>query len=188
MKKIAFAIGASIAAVALPAAAQAQAYAGVSAGYHDLGIADDVEDLFDDSDFDVQIDDGSPIIGGFVGYDFPVGTGAFAGIEANLHLGTDAIDTEYGASARFGFADAGGAKYYLRGGYQEVSLDYAEMITVDGITFDDSEFDGLDDTFGDFLVGAGVDFPMGTGTLLRVNVDTVGFDTVRATAGFGFRF
>ena len=188
MKKLAFAIGASVAAIALPAAAHAQAYAGVSGGYHDLGVDGAVEDEFDGSGFDVQVDDGSAIIGGFLGYDFPVGTGAFAGLEGNFHIGTGAIDSEYGASARFGFADAGGAKYYLRGGYQEVNLDYAEIITVDGITFDDDDFVGLDDTVGDFLIGAGVDFPMGTGTMLRVNLDTVGFDTLRATAGFGFRF
>ena len=181
MRKLVFAAAASAAALALPAAAHAQAYAGVSAGYHDLDAGDDVEDEFPDLD----IDSGSPIIGGFVGYDVLAGGGFFVGAEANFHIGTDAIDSEYGVSGRIGFADQGGAKYYVRGGYQEVELDLENVFGVEDGFFDD--FD-VDDSGGDFLLGAGADFPMGESTFLRVNVDTVGFDSARATAGFGFRF
>lgn len=186
MRKTVFAAGAAIAAIAVPSIAHAQAepFAGVSVGYHSLGVEDDVEDVFDG----VEIDDGSVIIGGFAGADFAVGTGAFVGIEGNIHFGTDAVDSEYGASLRAGFRDAGGAKYYLRGGYQEINLDFVNIITVDGVELTDDDFVGVDDTAGDYLVGAGVDFPMGESTMLRVNLDTVGFETVRATAGFGFRF
>ena len=175
--------------VALPAAAQAQELGadvtvGVSGGYHDLGVDGDVEAVFPQA----EIDDGSAIIGGFVAVDVPIGTSAFIGAEGNLHFGTGAIDSEYGASVRLGIRDAGGAKYYIRGGYQEVDLDYAEIITIPGLNLTDDDFDGLDDTAGDYLVGAGVEFPLGESTLLRVNLDTIAFDSVRATAGFGFRF
>ena len=47
---------------------------------------------------------------------------------------------------------------------------------------------GLDDTVGDYLVGGGVDVPIGSKAMFRVNVDTISFDTLRATAGVGFRF
>ena len=45
----------------------------------------------------------------------------------------------------------------------------------------------LEDTFDDYLVGAGVDFGLG-GAVVRVNLDTISFDTLRATAGVGFKF
>lgn len=184
MKKFVLAATASLAALALPSMAhaqQAEVFAGVSGGYHDLGVDGEVEDQFPG----VGIDDGSPIVGVFAGVDVPVGESFFAGVEGNFHLGTSAIDSEYGASLRLGIQDAGGAKYYLRGGYQEVKLDFAEIIDLD---VPDSTYDGLDDTTGDYLVGAGVEFPLGERTMLRVNVDTIAFDSARATAGFGFRF
>ncbi|MGB3165520.1 MAG: hypothetical protein WBA68_01950 [Alteraurantiacibacter sp.] len=186
MRKTVLAAGAAIAAIAVPSIAYAQAepFAGVSVGYHSLGVEGEVEDLFDG----VEIDDGSLIIGGFAGADFAVGTGAFVGIEGNFHIGTDAVDSEYGASLRAGIRDEGGAKYYLRGGYQEINLDFVNIVQVDGVTLRDEDFDGIDDTAGDYLVGAGIEFPMGESAMLRVNLDTVGFETVRATAGFGFRF
>ena len=188
MRKAVFTATAAIAAIAIPSVAHAQAepFAGISAGYHSLGVEGDVEDEFDG--IDVDIDDSSPIFGAYAGADFAVGTNAFVGLEANFHIGTGAIDSEYGASARLGFRDAGGAKYYLRGGYQEIDLDFAEIVSVDGFEFDDEDFDGIDDSGGDYLVGAGVEFPLGTSAMLRVNLDTVGFETVRGTAGIGFRF
>lgn len=183
MKKIILSIGASVAAIALPAAAHAQAFAGVQGGYHDFGLDDDDRAELEDLGFDVS--DGSPIFGVFAGYDFPMGTGAFAGVEGNFNIGTDVVDNEYGVAARFGFADEGGAKYYLRGGYQWVDVDPEEVV---GTDFPPGTFDGVDTTGGDFLVGAGVDFPIGGNAMFRVNLDTVGFDTVRATGGVGFRF
>lgn len=173
------------AAAALPTVAQAQeaageGFVGVSVGQHDLGVD------ADDPDFDgFEIDDSGLIYGAFAGYDFPIGSKAFAGVEGNFHLGTDVIDSEYGVSARVGFRADGGAKFYLRGGYQWIDLDPYQII--DGVDLPEGSLDGIDDTTGDYLVGAGVDFPIGN-SALRVNLDTISFDTLRATAGFAFKF
>lgn len=185
MKKIFLAAAAPLAVIAIPIVAQAQSepevFAGVSGGYHDLGVADEVQAQFPG----VGIDDGSPILGVFAGVDVPISENLFAGAEANYHLGTEAIDSEYGASLRLGISDAGGAKYYLRGGYQEVNFDFAKIIDLDVPA---GTYDGLDDTDGDYLVGGGVEFPLGSAAMLRVNVDTIAFDSVRGTAGVGIRF
>lgn len=179
MKKVVYA-AATAACFALPAAASAQdagaePYVGISAGVHDLGAEED--------DLGVEIDDSSPIIGVVAGVDFPVGGAAFAGIEGNFHLGTNAIDSEYGASVRVGFAGNGGAKYYVRGGYQWVDIDVEEVFDEDL----GGAFDGVDTTEGDYLVGLGADLPVGNGAL-RANLDTISFDSVRGTVGYVFKF
>ncbi|MDJ0977511.1 MAG: hypothetical protein QNI87_03165 [Erythrobacter sp.] len=150
------------------------------AGLHDLGVFDG--DVIVD-DFDVT--DNGAIFGGFVAVDFPVAESFFVGIEGNAAVGTDAIDAEYGASARAGFRTANGTKLYVRGGYQEVDVDAGEFLGVDEDLLED-DFD-LDTTTGDYLVGAGIDVPLG-GFDVRLNLDTIAFDTVRATAGIGLRF
>ena len=178
------ALAGAVTAFALPSAVSAQdvvpgeGFVGVSAGYHDLGV--DTEGL---ETFDIDIDDGSPIVGVFAGYDLPVGIGTFIGVEGNYTYGFDAIDSEIGASARLGIRAPGGAKFYVRGGYQWVDLDLAEVVNVE----DESLFDGLDDSEGDYLVGLGADFGLGN-TLVRVNLDTIAFDSLRATAGVGLKF
>ena len=184
MKKYLSAVAAIGVAAALPTAAHAQdvvpgeGFIGVSAGYHDLGVDTDEFDAFD-----IDIDTSSPVIGVFAGYDLPVGVGTFVGVEGNYTYGFDAIDSEIGASIRAGIRAPGGAKFYARGGYQWIDLDLAEIVNID----DESLFDGIDDSDGDYLVGLGADFPLGS-TLVRVNLDTIAFDTLRATAGVGFKF
>lgn len=184
MKKLALAALVSAAAFALPVAAQAQsvvpgnAYVGVQAGVHDLGIADEVQALAPG----VEISDSSPIFGVFAGYDFPVGPSMFIGAEANYNFGTDALDGDYGASARLGFSAPGGVKAYVRGGIQGVKVDYNKIIDDDTV-----DFSGVDDTESDYLVGVGVDVPVGK-MFLRGNLDTISFDTTRATVGLGLRF
>jgi len=191
MRKIAFTTLAALGAITLPAAAQAQnasseaeVTVGASVGLHDLGL--DLGDLdADDGDFDdLNIDDSGEIYGGFVAVDVPVGENLFAGVEGNAHFGSGPIDAEYGLSARLGFRTEGGAKIYARGGYQWVDLDAGNLIGVPD--FDESEFD-LDTTEGDYLVGAGVEFPLNS-LVLRANVDTIAFDTLRGTVGVGFKF
>lgn len=190
MKKIAFTTLAALGAIALPTAAQAQSAQpeitiGANVGLHDLGI--DLGDFdADDGDFaGLNIDDSGEIYGGFVAVDFPVGNNLFAGVEGNAAFGTGPIDAEYGVSARLGLRTNGGGKVYARGGYQWVDLDAGRLIGVPN--FDESDFPGLDTTVGDYLVGVGAEFPVG-GVVLRANVDTIAFDTLRGTVGVGFKF
>jgi opacity protein-like surface antigen len=185
MKKIAFTTLVAMGAIALPAAAQAQdaqpeVTIGASVGLHDLAV--DV----DDADLDgFNIDESGEIYGGFAAVDFPIGGNLFAGVEGNAHFGSGPIDAEYGASARLGFRTDGGAKIYARGGYQWVDVDAGNLIGVP--EFDESDFPGLDTTIGDYLVGVGTEIPVG-GVVLRANVDTIAFDTLRGTIGVGFKF
>jgi outer membrane immunogenic protein len=191
MRKIAFTTLAAMSALALPAAAHAQSDAdkpditiGASVGLHDLGI--DLGDLdADDGDFDdLNIDDTGEIYGGFVAVDFPLGESLFAGVEGNAHFGSGPIDAEYGASARLGFRTEGGSKIYARGGYQWVDLDAGNVIGVPD--FDEDDFD-LDTTAGDYLVGVGVEVPVSS-VVLRANVDSIAFDTLRGSVGVGLKF
>jgi opacity protein-like surface antigen len=184
MKKIAFTTLVAMGAIALPAAAQAQdaqpeVTIGASVGLHDLAV--DV----DDADLDgFNIDESGEIYGGFAAIDFPIGGNLFAGVEGNAHFGSGPIDAEYGASARLGFRTDSGAKVYARGGYQWVDVDAGNLIGVPD--FDEGDFN-LDTTIGDYLVGVGTEIPVG-GVVLRANVDTIAFDTLRGTVGVGFKF
>lgn len=179
---------AAAAALTIPAAAAAQeatpnaeAFVVASVGFHDLGLdSEDIEDL------DLDIDDNSIIYGGVAGFDVPVASGAFIGLEGNYHFGNDVIDHEYGVAARLGLKTASGTKFYARGGYQWVNLDPEQVIDTD-IDFPDGTFDDIDDTEGDFLLGVGVDANLG-GFMVRGTVDTVSFDTLRATVGVGLAF
>jgi outer membrane immunogenic protein len=190
MRKIAFTklsvIGDALGAIVLPAAVQAQDNApkaevtiGATAGIHDLGVD------FDDGDISgFDIDDSGEIYGGFVAVDFPLDSNLFAGVEGAASLGSGPIDAEYGASARLGIRTSGGGKVYVRGGYQWVDLDVGNLI--DDPAFDEDDF-GLDTTVDDYLVGIGAEFPV-SGVVLRANVDTIAFDTLRGTVGVGLKF
>lgn len=185
MRKIAFTTLAAIGAIALPAAAQAQDTAkpevtiGAQVGLHDLAVNDD------DVDFqELDIDDSGEIYGGFIAVDVPVGKSLFVGAEGNANFGSGPIDAEYGLSARLGLKTQGGSKIYARGGYQWVDLDAGEL--VGDPDFDEGDFD-LDTTAGDYLVGVGVEVPISK-VVLRANVDTIAFDTLRGTVGVGFKF
>lgn len=188
MKKIAFTTLAAMGAIALPTAAQAQDEAskaevtvGATVGLHDLGVE------FDDGDIEgFDIDDSGEIYGGFVAVDVPVGKSLFIGAEGNASFGSGPIDAEYGASARFGVRTQGGSKFYVRGGYQWVDIDAVELVGADEGDFDEGDL-GIDTTAGDYLVGVGTEFPVGP-VVLRANVDTIAFDTLRGTVGVGFKF
>ena len=126
------------------------------------------------------------LLDAYVAVDVPVSSNFFVGVEGNAHFGTDAIDADYGVSGRLGYRAEDGTKVYLRGGYQWVDVDAAELAGVDDDLFDEDDL-GIDTTIGDYLVGAGVEVPVGQ-VSIRGNVDTISFDTVRLTAGVGFRF
>ena len=194
MKKIAYTTLAALGAIALPAAAQAQSTEGAditigaSVGLHDFGVdfgdfdADDGE--FDEGDF--NFDDSAEIYGGFIAADFPLGESAFAGVEGNFHFGSGLVEAEYGASARLGFKTEGGSKIYARGGYQWVDIDVENLTGVSEDFLDDNDID-VPDVGGDYLVGVGVEVPVSS-VVLRANVDTIAFDTLRGTVGVGFKF
>ena len=183
MKKITLTSLAAIAAIAAPSAAfaqEAEVTVGASAGYHDLGV----EGLEDIAGPDAS--DSGAIFGGYLAVDVPVASNFFVGVEGNAHIGTDAIDADYGVSGRLGLKTENGTKVYLRGGYQWVDVDAAALAGVDDDLFDEDDL-GIDTTVGDYLVGAGVEVPVGQ-ISIRGNVDTIAFDSVRLTAGVGFRF
>lgn len=188
MRKLAFTTLAAIAAITLPAAAQAQDKAakpeitiGASAGIHDLGVE------FEDNDIEgFDLDDSAEIYGGFAAVDFPFAGNLFVGAEGNFHFGSGPIESEYGASGRFGVRTDGGSKLYFRGGYQWVDVDLENLTGVDEDVLDDNNVN-IDDVGGDYLVGAGAEFPIGP-VVLRANVDTIAFDTLRGTVGVGLKF
>ncbi len=158
----------AIAAPAQAEEAKAEPYVGVSAGWHDAGAG-------------VARDSG-PIYGVFAGVDVPVGGDLFLGVEGNYHFGSKAIDSEYGINARLGLK-TGFGKLYVRGGYQEVNFDLAHIAGAPVPA-------GLDDTDGDYLVGIGTDINLGkeSNVALRLNLDTIAFDSTRATVGVAVKF
>lgn len=195
MKKLVFSTLAAASAVALPAAAQAQSTTdttkpeitvGAQVGRHNLGI--DLGDLdADNGQFDeLNIKDTGTIYGGFAAVDFPLGENLFAGVEGNANLGDGPIEAEYGVSARLGFRTNGGAKIYARGGYQWVDLDVERLTGVSEDFLDDNDI-RVRDVAKDYLVGVGAEVPL-SNVVLRANVDTIGFDTLRGTVGVGFKF
>lgn len=154
-----------------PAPAESGAYVGLSGGYHDV--------------FDNDLGDDGGAIGGVVaGVDFPLAPGTngtvVAGVEGNFHLGTGAIDSEYGVAGRVGYKFPSGGVFYVRGGYQWLNFDIKNISG--GLIGGDS---GIDDEEGDYLVGVGGEFPVGGArTRLRVGVDSVSFDTWRPNVAF----
>lgn len=176
MNKIAFSTLVALGAVALPTAAQAQsneepkieAYVGASAGIHEL-------------DLGIPGDNGG-IYGVVAGVDVPVGKTFFVGAEGNYHIGDGAIDSEYGVAARAGVRVGESGKIFVRGGYQEVDFDIGNLFGVNPPP-------GTDTSDGDYLVGAGVEFGIGDSPIrLRAGVDTIAFDTTRATVGVLYAF
>ena len=195
MKKVALTSLAAVGALALPAAAQAQSTTdptkpeitvGAQVGRHNLGI--DLGDLdADNGEFDqLNIKDTGTIYGGFAAVDFPLGENFFAGIEGNANLGDGPIEAEYGVSGRLGFRTNGGAKIYARGGYQWVDLDIENLTGVSEDYLDDNDI-RVRDVAKDYLVGVGVEVPISK-VVLRANVDTIAFDTLRGTVGVGVKF
>jgi opacity protein-like surface antigen len=181
-------LGAALGAIALPAAAQAQnetpkpeVTIGASAGIHDLSVD------FEDNEIEgFDPDDSAEIYGGFAAVDFPVSKNLFIGAEGNFHFGSGPIEAEYGALGRFGVRTDGGSKIFLRGGYQWVDIDLQNLTGDDEDVLDDNNVN-IDDVAGDYLVGAGVEFPVGQ-LVLRANVDTLAFDPLRGTVGVGLKF
>ncbi|MGY6551781.1 MAG: outer membrane protein [Erythrobacter sp.] len=146
---------------------------GVSAGILglDLTIPDIGSDLRDNNGI---------VYGVFAAADKPLRDNLFAGLEVNAHLGTRAVSSDLGASLRLGLRAESGTKVYVRAGYQWVNLNR-------------DNFTGALDpqtstSVNNYLIGGGVEFPVYRQLTLRTNFDTVGFDIVRATSGFAYKF
>lgn len=149
-------------------APQPEVYVGAQGGYHDLG----------DNPFGK---DGSPIYGVFAGVDVPVGPVLVVGAEGNFNLGSGIIDSEYGATGKIGVRIGDSGQLFARGGYQWVDVDVRRAIGTPAPA-------GFDDTGGDYLVGVGGQYKIGSNTALRVTVDTLDFDTTRVAGGLAFNF
>ena len=174
MKKFALSTVVAVAAMAAASPAMAQdadseagLYAGLNAGYHDLG----------DNSFG---DDDGFIYGGFVGVDVPVGETLIIGAEANYTLGTGVIDSEYGIVAKAGIRAGDNGQVFVRGGYQEVDFDIQNLVGV--------PVPGVDDTEGDYMGGVGGQFKASEKVSIRGIVDSIAFDSVRATVGVSYHF
>ncbi|WP_162199222.1 outer membrane beta-barrel protein [Aurantiacibacter gangjinensis] len=157
-------------AIAMPVAAQDQAdpfdgaHIGTTIGYHDI---DGPADGF--------------IIGARIGYDLPVGNDVVVGAEANANFGTGDIDAEYGTNVRIGtrFGERRNALLFARFGYQEVDFDLPDVI---------DDIDEVDTTSGDYMLGIGADFGINESSSTRLAIDTIGFDSIRFTAGYTIHF
>lgn len=160
--------------VASPAMAQdsgsdAEFYIGASAGYHDIG----------DLPFVGTVD--GAIYGGYAGIDVPIGEAVIIGVEGNYHIGSGDIDSEYGVVSKLGLRVGNGGQIFLRGGYQEVDFDLENIIGGPVPA-------GTEDSEGDYVVGIGGQIRTGNNIGLRAVVDTLAFDTVRATVGIQYNF
>ncbi len=144
-----------------------EAYVGATGGYHDIGAG-------------VPRDNGA-IFGAVAGVDVPLGGKLVIGLEGNFNIGTGAIDSEYGAATKLGINVDEKTQLFVRGGYQEVNFDLAHVAGGPVLP-------GLDDTDGDYLVGLGARYKFNDNIGLRLNADTIAFDSTRLTAGIQFNF
>jgi opacity protein-like surface antigen len=162
MKKFVLAAVVALAATAAPAYAQdggAEVYVGATLGYHDVDVVDD-----------------GMIYGGVVGVDVPLAGRVVTGLEANYNLGTGVIDSEYGVAAKLGYNFSDRGQIFVRGGYQEINFD-ASKVAGGPVPA------GTDDTDGGWLLGVGAQYRVAGSATLRLNVDTIEFDSTRVTAG-----
>lgn len=166
-------------------ALEVQPYIGVSVGYHDTGLGDEFDAAV--AGTTLESNSGSILYGAVAGVQFPVGGNLSLAVEGNFHLGTKAIENEYGAAVLLGY-NVEGSQLFLKAGYQEVNVDIGGVL---GVSDSDLEAAGVtDDTVseGDYLVGGGMQFAASEKTAIRFGVDTIAFDTIRGTASVLFKF
>lgn len=173
MKKL---LLAAVAAVSfIPAAAMAQdtapdgtkafgiePYVGVMAGYHN----------FDARGFQNNGPKGA-LVQGVAGVNVPLGA-FFVGAEGNVAKGFDDIDWEYGVVGRAGFRAGESGMIYGKAGYQWVNLE--------GPGNRSNEIYGAGVEVGPKDIGLG-GVTGNSGIRLRLEVDTVDFNSIRPMAG-----
>lgn len=182
MKKLAFLCAATTALMTAPASADQLNgfYVGAQAGYHDIGASIGGNDV------------AGVIYGAYAGINRRLAGNLVVGAEGNFNLGSNDIDSEYGLNANLGIALQGSSMVFLRGGYQWTDFDLVN-ISEDalGRPLSPAEItllDAADDTDSGFLFGGGVQFGLGENLSVRAVVDTIEFDTVRATGGVAIHF
>lgn len=192
-KFVVFASASFLALAATPAMAEpfSGPYVGVEAGLDNYEIQ--ANDVFaDDTEFDGL--SGNGIVGAvFAGYDMPLGTSAFVGIEgkaalsaAEVTIGNDAgglsasAKETFGATARLGAMLNDSTGLYARAGWENTRF----KLDLDGT--------GESDRDDALVLGAGLETRFGTATSLRVEYtysdysDFIRNNAIRA--GVAFRF
>lgn len=144
------------------------AYVGAQAGYHDLyGAAANRA--------------AGVIFGGYGGYNISAGGDVIVGVEGNFNVGTIDITWEGGANAHIGLRVGSDSMLFLRAGLHWVRVDIdSPFRDVLGLNFVE--------TVDSSIFGIGGQFGIGENLSARVVVDSVSFDSVRATAGIGLHF
>lgn len=193
MRKVLVSLAGVAALVATPAMAETFSgpYVGVEVGLDNYEV--NASDVFAPGD-DYDGLSGNGIVGGiYAGYDIPLGTNLFAGIEAKASLSDakmtydDTIDTlrlkakeTFGASARLGVMVNDSTGIYGRAGWANTKFKVAS----NGVS--DSDHDDA------LTLGAGLETRIGAATSVRIEYNRADYsDFVKnnqITAGVGFRF
>ncbi|MEM6414885.1 MAG: outer membrane beta-barrel protein [Pseudomonadota bacterium] len=159
-------------------------YVGAQIGFHGVDDGDDV--------FNIEPDIGGFIYGAYGGYTARLNDYLLLGLEGNFNLGTADIDRDAGINANIGVPIGRNASVFLRGGYQWVNFDLEniaeDILNVELTPAQIDLLDAAEDGDGGFLVGAGVQIGIGPNLSLRTVIDTIEFDTVRATGGVTLHF
>lgn len=180
-------LAAAAAAVATPA--MAEPFAGPYVGA-EVGV-----DNFESKAAGLDGLSANGIVGGvYAGYDLPLGSNLFAGVEANASLsgakstiddGTDVTRVKaresYGASARVGYMLNDSTALYGRAGWTNTKF----KVSVNGVSAGSDDDDAL-------ALGAGVETRVGGNASLRLEYTRVDYsDFVKnnqVRAGIGYRF
>lgn len=180
-------LAAAAAAVATPA--MAEPFAGPYVGA-EVGL-----DNYEVKDTGIDGLSGNGIVGGvYAGYDMPLGTNLFAGVEVNASLSgakstyDDGVDVArvkaretYGASARLGYMLNDSTALYGRAGWANTKF----KASLNGVSAGSDHDDAL-------VLGAGVETRLGAATSLRLEYNRVDYSDFiknnQIKAGVGFRF
>ena len=170
------------------AASVAGPYAGIQLGYEEVATIDLPTIGGNGTELNVE----GAMFGGYLGYNVPLGDSVVLGVEGSVNFGTDQIDNDYTVAGHLGVAFAENSMVFVRGGYQWVDLDVADLTQeLLGRPLTPAELNAANaqnDTADGVLIGAGVQFGLGRNAHLRATIDTIEFDTYRVGAGLGIKF
>ncbi len=171
-----------------PAQSLEGAYAGIQLGYEEVATIDLPTIGGNGTELNVE----GAMFGGYLGYNVPLGDTVVLGVEGSVNFGTDQIDNDYTVAGHLGLAFGENSMAFVRGGYQWVDLDVADLTQeLLGRPLTPAELNAANaqnDTADGVLIGAGVQFGLGGNAHLRATIDTIEFDTYRVGAGLGINF